>query len=150
VGAENMKRLRVNFVGGIIENDPLPASGVGSDYLVSAALVALPELAVNEYVALVLDPDGLNGEPEIVWVVDHGYLNPYAEIMRGQEGTPAREHNPDTFWIHAPTADDWNKTSFIINTDGNPGHTIYVGSIDPSSSYDMEIGDIWIEMGVEE
>jgi hypothetical protein len=33
----------------------------------------------------------------------------------------------------------------IVNTDGDPGRTIYVGSIDPNISYTLQDGDIWIE-----
>ena len=40
-------------------------------------------------------------------------------------------------WVNEPT---------IINTDGDPGTKIYVGSVDPSASYVLEAGDIWIEI----
>jgi hypothetical protein len=33
----------------------------------------------------------------------------------------------------------------IVNTDGDPGVTIYVGSIDPDVSYTPAVGDVWIE-----
>ena len=33
----------------------------------------------------------------------------------------------------------------IINTDGNAGKKIYVGSVDPSTLYTLEDGDVWIE-----
>lgn len=34
----------------------------------------------------------------------------------------------------------------VVNTDGNPGYTIFVGATDPSISYTMVPGDIWIEV----
>ena len=34
----------------------------------------------------------------------------------------------------------------IVNTDGDPGITIYVGSIDPDVSYTPAVGDVWIEV----
>lgn len=34
----------------------------------------------------------------------------------------------------------------VTNTDGNPGDTIYVGSVDPSVSYTPATGDVWIEV----
>ncbi len=37
-------------------------------------------------------------------------------------------------------------TPNIINTDGNTGRTIYIGSVDPNDSYTLEDGDIWIEL----
>lgn len=33
----------------------------------------------------------------------------------------------------------------IVNTDGDPGVTIYVGSVDPTVSYSPATGDVWIE-----
>ena len=33
----------------------------------------------------------------------------------------------------------------IVNTDDDPGKTIYVGTVDPSSLYTLEAGDVWIE-----
>jgi len=40
-------------------------------------------------------------------------------------------------WVNEPT---------VINTDGDPGTKIYVGTTDPSGSYSLEAGDIWIEV----
>jgi len=34
----------------------------------------------------------------------------------------------------------------VINTDGDPGTTIYVGATDPSGSYALVAGDVWIEV----
>jgi len=34
----------------------------------------------------------------------------------------------------------------VINTDGDPGDTIYVGSIDPTVNYSPVAGDVWIEL----
>lgn len=34
----------------------------------------------------------------------------------------------------------------IVNTDGDPGITIYVGSVDPDVSYTPAVGDVWIEV----
>jgi hypothetical protein len=34
----------------------------------------------------------------------------------------------------------------VINTDDEPGYTIYIGSVDPSIDYTLESGDIWIEV----
>jgi hypothetical protein len=41
-----------------------------------------------------------------------------------------------TQWINDPT---------VINTDGDPGTKIYVGSVDPNTIYTLQTGDIWIE-----
>jgi len=34
----------------------------------------------------------------------------------------------------------------IINTDEDPGITIYVGSVDPDDEYTLVAGDVWIEV----
>lgn len=34
----------------------------------------------------------------------------------------------------------------VINTDGDTGRKIYVGSVDPSTLYTLEAGDVWIEV----
>lgn len=33
----------------------------------------------------------------------------------------------------------------VINTDGDPGRTIYVGSTDPTVGYTPKVGDVWVE-----
>jgi hypothetical protein len=34
----------------------------------------------------------------------------------------------------------------IVNTDSNSGRMIYVGSVNPSGSYSLQTGDVWIEV----
>ncbi len=34
----------------------------------------------------------------------------------------------------------------IINTDGDPGITVYVGAVDPDATYTLAVGDVWIEL----
>jgi hypothetical protein len=36
--------------------------------------------------------------------------------------------------------------SAIINTDGDPGQTLYVGTVDPSVDYSPVTGDVWLEV----
>lgn len=49
-----------------------------------------------------------------------------------------------------PIADAWTAIggggATIVNTDGDPGSTIYVGSIDPDGTYTLAAGDVWIEV----
>ena len=40
----------------------------------------------------------------------------------------------------------WVNEATVINTDGDPGTKIYVGSVDPAISYTLQAGDIWIEV----
>ena len=44
-------------------------------------------------------------------------------------------------WAAAPSA---GSGATLINTDGDPGATIYVGSIDPDVGYSPAVGDVWI------
>lgn len=39
-----------------------------------------------------------------------------------------------------------SKPAAVINTDGNPGHTIYVGATDPDIAYDLLPGDVWMDV----
>lgn len=39
-----------------------------------------------------------------------------------------------------------NSRATMINTDGDPGKTIYVGAIDPDVAYTPAVGDVWIEV----
>jgi hypothetical protein len=47
-------------------------------------------------------------------------------------------------WINKTTAEAGIPN--IVNTDGNSGNTIYVGSVDPSIDYTLQDGDVWIEV----
>lgn len=143
-----MIRIRVNFVGGVIEDDPLALSATT---MTSQALAALPPIeAGKEYISIILDPDGVNGEPEIVWVTEHEFLSQTATIEREKENTTAREHNCDTYWVHAPTAFDWDH--LIINTDNPalPGR-VFLGSTMPSEvGFELRDGDVWIRVDANE
>jgi hypothetical protein len=51
-----------------------------------------------------------------------------------------RYDSSEAEWVNQPLPPT------VINTDGDPGTKIYVGSIDPDVSYTLEAGDIWIEV----
>ena len=46
-------------------------------------------------------------------------------------------------WIQVRSA---APTVSLVNTDGDPGSTIYVGSVDPDGVYTLAAGDVWIEV----
>lgn len=90
-----------NFIGGLIENNPLTSGGTT---LTSAGLAAINDgVASTERMSLVLDPDGIYGAPEIVWITALTTGASSATISRGKEGTVAREHLRDIPWVHATT-----------------------------------------------
>jgi hypothetical protein len=73
----------------------------------SLALAAMPAVAasgVDGIMSVVLDPDGINGAPEIVYVDGHTAGAITANVIRGREGTTAREHKAGIEWVHGATA----------------------------------------------
>lgn len=91
-----------NFLGGTLDSDHTSSTTT----LTSAALAAMVAVAADDYMKIVLDPDGLAGEPEIVYVSVHPAAATTATIVRGQEGTTARAHRQDVPWVHAVVASD--------------------------------------------
>lgn len=98
-----MARLRQNFLGGLLDATLTNAATT----MVSASLGSMRLVGSGDYMALVLDPDGDVGDPEIVYVTAHALTTTSATIQRAQEGTTAREHLTGTRWLHGPTLPDW-------------------------------------------
>lgn len=112
----NEIRHRQNFLGGLIDDNPL-ASTAG--VMNSAGLSALATITAATHAPIILDPDGVFGEPEIVYVTAHAEGATSADILRAQEGTLQRVHRRDTPWVHGPTSRDLNGdpwTSLTLNT----------------------------------
>lgn len=103
----NEIRTRTNFVGGLVEDAPLL---VDATTLTSASLANLPVIDGTNHAALIIDPDGNDGNSEIVWITAHTASATTATILRGQEGTTARQHTQDTPWVHTSTARDYEGT----------------------------------------
>ena len=78
-----------------------------------------------------------------VWDTDGRPVDP----APGQIGYNTTEESWEGY---DPIADDWSPIggggATIVNTDGDPGQTIYVGSIDPDGTYTLVAGDVWIEV----
>jgi hypothetical protein len=55
--------------------------------------------------------------------------------------TPANEES----LVYDTSTSKWINDKRIINTDGDPGTKIYIGSTDPSGAYALQVGDFWIE-----
>lgn len=135
----NEARLWQDFVGGVVDDDPLTS---GATTLNSADLAVLAAVDADHYMVIVLDPDGLDGDPEIVWVTAHTASATSATIARAQEGSSGpREHRLDTPWVHGQTAADMVAQSgagtpegavvapvgrLYVRTDGGAGTTLYV------------------------
>ncbi len=100
----NEKRLRAGFLGGLVEDNPLAAA---TTTLTSGGLAAAPVVDSTNHLAIVLDPDGLFGAPEIAYITAHTAAAVTATVARGQEGTTARDHQRDMPWLHGPTTRDY-------------------------------------------
>src|SRR5690606_21559546 len=90
----------VDFVAGVL-SETLADDGTT---LKGTFLASLPEVADPEFVALTLDPQEVDGAPEVVWVTAHASASDEATVVRAQEGTVAREHVSGTVAVAAVTA----------------------------------------------
>lgn len=117
------RRLRQNFQHGTITDNPLTAASLSINSPEFADLVAV---GGTEHLILVLDPKGINGDPEIVTVVAHTAATTTVTVgTRGAEGdNPAREHPQGTTWILAPTRYDYKG---IFTSATRPVSNIYEG-----------------------
>lgn len=100
-----MARLRTNNVFGTTTNNPLL---IGGTTLSGAGLANLVAVTAPDVAVITLDPNRVHGAPEIVYVTAHTAANTSATILRGQEGTAARQHPNGTFWVHGATAVDFS------------------------------------------
>lgn len=133
-------RHRINLTRGTL------ASGISdSDTVVSSAAFSdLPEITGGSgaILALTIDPEGA---AEIVHITAHDSAATSATVERGAEGSTAVAHSAADKWVHAPTVEDFR---FVVNTDGDPGVRIYVGTVEPDGiTYPLEVGDVWLDTG---
>lgn len=108
----NELRVRAGFAGGLVEDNPLSAAATT---LSSAGLAAIPAISSTQHMAIILDPDGINGNPEIAYITGHVAAATTATILRGQESTVARAHDRDTPWVHGPTVLDFTMPTLLSN-----------------------------------
>lgn len=131
----NELRVRANFFGGLIEDNPLL---IGATTVNSADLGGIPVIGSTQHFPIILDPDGIAGSPEIAYVTSHTSGSTSPTIVRGREGTNAREHLRDVPWMHGPTIKDFDASGggsgLIAQTVYNPASdtTIPVTSISAS------------------
>lgn len=152
-----MARKYQNFVSGTL------SAGITSvdSSMESTGLAQMMAISNPHTMTVVLDPEGVDGAPEVVWVVAHVGSVTTASILRGQEGTTARSHNQDTPWVHAITdtdierldtieADSWVTTPRIINlavtsqklaADAVTAGKIADGAIDSAGAFGVGVVD---------
>lgn len=103
----NERRRRYQSGFGLITNNPLTNVATTMN---SAELANLPAVTSESYLVVVLDPLSTNPAfpPEIVYVTAHTASATSATIVRGREGTSARQHNLNTRWSHSATPYDFD------------------------------------------
>ncbi len=97
-------RLRSGFESGTITDNPLAS---GATTINSAAFASLPVVTGGDTLAIILDPEEVNGAAEIVIVTAHSSAATSLTATRAAEGSSAREHPQSTEWVHGPTAVDF-------------------------------------------
>jgi hypothetical protein len=99
-----MARVRVNFLKGLIT-----AVDESATTLTSAQFKLLPDVSTPDYIPIVLDPELVTEtvKPEICYIILHEANSTTAEVIRGAEGTLARSHGMNTFWLCGPLAEDF-------------------------------------------
>lgn len=94
----------------------------------SAELANLPVVLAPDTLAIVLDPQGAGGTPEVVLVTDHPSGSTSATITRQQEvgsgGSAVRSHAINTPWLHAITPLDHDHGN--LDGLGDDDHPQYV------------------------
>lgn len=141
----NDTRVRTGAVGGQVTDNPLTSGAVA---LNSDGLAAAPVIGSTQQWAIILDPDGEGGEPEVAWITAHTAAATTATIVRGREGTTARAHLRDVFWVHGPTLWDYGpiliKAGAVSDADfpHAPPDGVYALDVTNNRVY-YRIGAVW-------
>ena len=125
----NEIRVRSNFQSGTITDNPLTNVATTIN---SAAFASLPAITSTSHLPIILDPLATAGAPEIVYITAHTASATSATVVRGQEGTVARQHLTGMTWRHAPTIYDYDYLATSSTRPGTPyyGQTVYESDTD--------------------
>lgn len=108
-----MSAIYSAFLSGVVSDNPLAS---GATTLNASALSGMPVVAAPDYMWLVLDPNGVNGLPEIVKVTAHTASAASCTITRGQQtsqgGAAAHAHPQNTPWVVSSTPADFDELPF--------------------------------------
>jgi hypothetical protein len=97
-------RVRQNYTRGVLSAQISAAVTT----VTSTDFTTIPEVLQGDQFALMsLDPDQVNGAPELVKVTEHAAGSDTVIVERHAEGTVARIHPVSTVWRLVSTADDF-------------------------------------------
>jgi hypothetical protein len=114
----NEIRLRQNFASGTITDNPLTNVATTVN---SAAFANLPAVTATSHLPIILDPLASAGAPEIVYITAHTAAATSATVVRGQEGTSARQHATGMTWRHAALVSDYDSVLGYAQAVANQG-----------------------------
>lgn len=117
-----------NFQSGTITDNPL--SNVATT-VNSSAFASLPAVTAPDTMWLVLDPNGVNGAPEIVQITAHTAAATSVTVVRAQQSTSARSHPVNSAWTVAVTKSDLDELPFRKLT--STGDTLYASAANTAS-----------------
>lgn len=106
-----MTRLYADFIEGTTTTNPLL---IGGTTLASAVFADLPEVVAPNTLRLVLDPERVVDEPEIVIVTAHTAASTSVTITRAADGTTAREHASGTKVVLSLVTSDLGRTPGLM------------------------------------
>lgn len=103
-----MSTIYANFISGTLSADP----GAAGTTLAGTALANLPVVAAPDCMWVVLDPEAVDGAPEVVKVTAHTTSSPSCTVVREQQSTVGRAHAIGTPFIVAVTQSDLDELPF--------------------------------------
>lgn len=116
-----MARVRADFVEGIVSDNPLLA---GATTLNSDGLADLPAVNAPDDAVIIIDPEGEQSGPEIVYVTAHTAGATSATIS-----ATVSQHPQGTEWVHGAIAEDYHDAA-EFSPAGHDHDTTYVNEVD--------------------
>jgi microcystin-dependent protein len=127
-----MATLVENFQSGTISDNPLTDVATS---VTSTAFASLPVVSAPDVMKLVLDPEGVAGDPEIVTVTAHTSSSTSVTVTRGSNN---RQHLISTKWVMAATKAEWDSVLAAVN------YVPPVGSMMPYAGTSSPDTNVWL------
>ncbi|MEX1093346.1 MAG: hypothetical protein WEF28_09330, partial [Acidimicrobiia bacterium] len=127
-----MTKLYADFIEGTTTTNPLL---IGGTTLASAVFEFLPVVASPDTLRLVLDPERVVGEPEVVIVTAHTAAATSVTVTRAADGTTAREHLTGTKVVLSLVTSDLED----LQGSGNATLVLSTSAIDISETTDVSV-----------